>query len=110
MEGRRMPYKWPSDTDFARWELDVLDRACPACGRMMYICDHRYRRLLTLKGPVQLVCKLNGRTRGASRAIDRRRFAAVSHSPRTTLPTRSAEPTQDYEESTIEEEAIDSLG
>ena len=21
-----MPYKWPSDTDFALWELDVLDR------------------------------------------------------------------------------------
>jgi hypothetical protein len=54
-----MPYKWPADTDFALWELDVLDRACPACGRMMYICDHRYRRLHTLDGPVQLVCKLN---------------------------------------------------
>jgi hypothetical protein len=54
-----MPYKWPADTDFALWELDVLDRACPACGRMMYICDHRYRRLHTLEGPVQLVCKLN---------------------------------------------------
>ena len=39
--------------------LTVLDRACPACGRMMYICDHRYRRLHTLEGPVQLVCKLN---------------------------------------------------
>ena len=54
-----MPYKWPLDTDFALWELDVLDRACPACGRMMYICDHRYRRIHTLEGPVQLVCKLN---------------------------------------------------
>jgi hypothetical protein len=54
-----MPYKWPADTDFALWELDVLDRACPACGRRMYICDHRYRRLHTLEGPVQLVCKLN---------------------------------------------------
>jgi len=41
------------------WELDVLDRACPACGRTMYICDHRYRRFHTLEGPVQLVCKLN---------------------------------------------------
>ena len=47
---------------------------------------------------------------GASRAIYRRRFAAVSHSPRTTLPTGGAEPTQDYEESTLEEEATDSLG
>ncbi len=54
-----MPYNWPGDTDFVLWELDVIDRACPACGRMMYICDHRYRRFHTLDGPVQLVCKLN---------------------------------------------------
>src|SRR3954469_3851367 len=54
-----MPYRWPADTDFALWELDVLDRTCPVCGRMMYICDHRYRHLHTLQGPVQLVCKLN---------------------------------------------------
>jgi hypothetical protein len=55
----RMAYRWPADTDFALWELDVLDRNCPACGRMMHICDHRYRRVHTLDGPVQLVCKLN---------------------------------------------------
>jgi hypothetical protein len=54
-----MPYAWPEDTDFALWELDVLDRDCPSCGRMMYVCDHRYRRVHTLDGPVQLVCKLN---------------------------------------------------
>lgn len=54
-----MSYHWPADTDFAYWELDVLDRHCPVCGRMMYICDHRYRRIHTLDGPVQLVCKLN---------------------------------------------------
>jgi hypothetical protein len=54
-----MAYRWPSDTDFSLWELDVLDRNCPACGRMMHICDHRYRRFHTLDGPVQLVCKLN---------------------------------------------------
>jgi hypothetical protein len=54
-----MAYHWPADTDFALWELDVLDRDCPACGRMMHICDHRYRRLHTLDGPVQLICKLN---------------------------------------------------
>src|SRR5512135_1781054 len=28
-----MPYDWPEDTDFALWELDVLDRNCPTCGR-----------------------------------------------------------------------------
>jgi hypothetical protein len=54
-----MPYAWPEDTDFALWELDVLDRSCPACGRTMSICDHRYRRVHTLEGPVQLVCRLN---------------------------------------------------
>lgn len=54
-----MPYHWPADTDFASWELDVLERTCPACGRMMYICDHRYRRLHTLHGPVELLCRLN---------------------------------------------------
>jgi hypothetical protein len=55
----KVSYQWPADTDFALWELDVLDRNCPACGRMMHICDHRYRRLHTLDGPVQLICKLN---------------------------------------------------
>jgi hypothetical protein len=54
-----MPHRWPDDTDFALWELDVLDRDCACCGRRMYICDHRYRRFFTLDGPVQLVCKLN---------------------------------------------------
>ena len=29
------------------------------CGRMMHICDHRYRHFHTLEGPVELVCKLN---------------------------------------------------
>jgi hypothetical protein len=54
-----MSYAWPVDTDFALWELDVLDRDCPFCGHLMYVCDHRYRRVHTLEGPVQLVCKLN---------------------------------------------------
>ena len=54
-----MPYAWPRDTDFARWELDVLERDCPVCGRRMHICDHRYRHFHTLGGPVELVCKLN---------------------------------------------------
>src|SRR5262245_25620589 len=54
-----MPHHWPEDTDFAYWELDVLDRDCPVCGRRMYICDHRYRHFYTLDGPIELVCKLN---------------------------------------------------
>src|SRR3954462_2176674 len=58
-ESGTVSYQWPADTDFALWELAVLDRNCPACGRRMQICDHRYRRLHTLDGPVQLICKLN---------------------------------------------------
>jgi hypothetical protein len=37
-----MPYRWPTDTAFVPWELDVLDRHCWACGRRMHICDHRF--------------------------------------------------------------------
>lgn len=54
-----MPHRWPKDTDFACWELDVLDRDCPVCGRLMHICDHRYRHFHSLEGPVELICKLN---------------------------------------------------
>jgi hypothetical protein len=59
MEVGTMSYRWPTDTDFSQWELDVLDRDCSVCGRRMHICDHRYRRIHTLEGPVELVCKLN---------------------------------------------------
>jgi hypothetical protein len=59
MEAGTMPYRWPADTDFALLELDVLDRDCSVCGHRMYVCDHRYRHIHTLEGPVQLVCKLN---------------------------------------------------
>jgi hypothetical protein len=59
MEVGTMPYRWPNDTDFALWELDVLNRDCPVCGHKMYVCDHRYRHVHTLGGPVELVCKLN---------------------------------------------------
>jgi hypothetical protein len=34
-EGNFMPHLWPEETDFATWELDVLDRDCPHCGRRM---------------------------------------------------------------------------
>lgn len=54
-----MPHLWPEDTDFAVWELDVIDRDCSHCGHRMYICDHRHRHFFTLDGPVHLVCKLN---------------------------------------------------
>src|SRR5512147_2778757 len=59
MEVGRMPYLWPEETDFALWELDVIDRDCPCCGRMMHVCDHRQRRFRTLDGPVELLCRLD---------------------------------------------------
>ena len=54
-----MAFSWPKDLEFTPWELDVIERDCPSCGRMMHICDHRQRRLHTLDGPVELICKLN---------------------------------------------------
>ena len=54
-----MPHHWPEETEFADRELDVLDRDCPHCGHLMYICDHRHRHFFTLDGPVHLIGKLN---------------------------------------------------
>jgi hypothetical protein len=54
-----MAFTWPKDAEFTPWELDVIERDCPCCGRRMHICDHRQRRLYTLDGPVELICKLN---------------------------------------------------
>src|SRR3954465_13118887 len=36
-----------------------MRRPCPTCGRMMHVCDHRYRRFHTLQGPVELLCRLD---------------------------------------------------
>ena len=53
-----MPYRWPDDTVFTRLAFDVEDRRCHTCGGQLTVCDHRHRRLFTLKGPVHVVCKL----------------------------------------------------
>src|SRR3954451_15654791 len=58
-EGDTMAFTWPKDLEFTPWDLDVIARDCPSCGRMMHACDHRQRRLYTLDGPVELICKLN---------------------------------------------------
>jgi hypothetical protein len=54
-----MAFTWPKDLEFTPWELDVIDRVCPFCARMMHICDHRQRHFYTLDGPIELICKLN---------------------------------------------------
>ena len=53
-----MPYRWPEDTVFTHLELHVEDRWCQTCGCRLTVCDHRHRRLFTLKGPLHVVCKL----------------------------------------------------
>ncbi len=53
-----MAYRWPAGTTFTRIDLDVQDRSCPACGRAMHVCDHRYHHLWTLQGPTQVVNRL----------------------------------------------------
>ena len=54
-----MPYQWPEDTDFAHWELDVLDRDCPGLWPQDVHLRSPLSPLHTLEGPVELVCKLN---------------------------------------------------
>ena len=43
---------------FTQKVLTVERRECGACGRALAICDHRFHRIFTLTGPVELVCKL----------------------------------------------------
>src|SRR2546427_5377030 len=53
-----MAYRWPAGTTFKRIDVDVQDRSCPACGRDMHVCDHRYHHLWTLQGPTQVASRL----------------------------------------------------
>jgi hypothetical protein len=53
-----MRFHWPKDTQFHCEILDVEEDACSACGRPLHICDHRFHRIFTLEGPVELVCRL----------------------------------------------------
>jgi len=53
-----MRFRWPTDTLFHREVVDVEQDACSHCGQPLHICDHRIHRIFTLKGPVELVCRL----------------------------------------------------
>jgi hypothetical protein len=53
-----MRFHWPEDTRFRRVVLDVEQTACAGCGRRLYICAHRCHRIFTLRGPVELLCRL----------------------------------------------------
>jgi hypothetical protein len=50
--------RWPEDTQFTQVVLEVEDNVCAVCGAALHICDHRRHRILTLQGPVEVVCTL----------------------------------------------------
>lgn len=53
-----MRYRWPVDTAFPRCVLTVEQEICSHCQRGLNSCDHRFHRIFTRAGPVELVCKL----------------------------------------------------
>jgi hypothetical protein len=53
-----MRYQWAENTQFKRVELSVEQEVCCVCQRHLHVCDHRFHPILSLQGPLQLVCKL----------------------------------------------------
>jgi hypothetical protein len=53
-----MRYRWPEDTQFTQLVLRVEQEVCALCQRHLHVCDHRFHPILSLQGPLQLVCKL----------------------------------------------------
>jgi hypothetical protein len=49
---------WPEDTTFQRLVLDVEGDCCERCGATLHVCDHRFHRIHTLQGPLELLCRL----------------------------------------------------
>jgi hypothetical protein len=53
-----MRFRWPADTVFTQRVLTVEQETCVLCDRTLAICDHRFHRIFTFQGPVEVVCKL----------------------------------------------------
>jgi len=53
-----MHIRWPADTVFTQQILTVEQQECSVCGHDLTICDHRYHRIHTLNGPLEIICKL----------------------------------------------------
>jgi hypothetical protein len=53
-----MRYRWPQDTQFSQVVLTVEQEVCSVCQRRLHVCDHRFHPILSLQGPLQLLCKL----------------------------------------------------
>jgi hypothetical protein len=53
-----MRFSWPADTVFTQHVLNVEQDTCERCLRSLHVCDHRFHRVFSLQGPLELVCKL----------------------------------------------------
>jgi len=53
-----MRYRWPENTQFTQVVLPVEQRLCSLCQRHLHVCDHRFHPILSLNGPLRLLCKL----------------------------------------------------
>jgi hypothetical protein len=53
-----MRFSWPADTVFTQHILNVEQDTCELCLRSLHVCDHRFHRVFSLQGPLELVCKL----------------------------------------------------
>src|SRR6516164_7483154 len=57
-EGVPMRFSWPADTVFTRQVLCVEQDHCERCQGPLHVCDHRFHRVFSLTGPLELVCIL----------------------------------------------------
>jgi len=53
-----MRYRWPENTQFTQVVLSVEQEVCLLCQRHLHVCDHRFHPILSLRGPLELICKL----------------------------------------------------
>src|SRR5262245_36263450 len=53
-----MRFSWPAGTVFTQCVLTVEQDRCPLCQRRLHVCDHRFHRVFSLRGPLEIVCKL----------------------------------------------------
>jgi hypothetical protein len=53
-----MRYRWAENTEFTEMVLSVEQEVCSQCQRHLHVCDHRFHPILSLQGPLRLVCKL----------------------------------------------------
>jgi hypothetical protein len=53
-----MRFRWPQDTVFRHVVLDAEQQRCVRCAGPLHVCAHRFHRIYTLQGPLELCCRL----------------------------------------------------